>query len=41
MIERLETKAAVPDATGQTNERPITVGGISLRLRLLRKRKAD
>jgi hypothetical protein len=40
MIERFETKAAVPDAAGQTNERPIAISGVGLRLRLGQKPKA-
>ena len=41
MIECLKAKGAVPDAGGQTDERPVAKGGISLRLRLLGKRKTD
>src|SRR5439155_284837 len=41
LIERLETKAAVPDACAQIDQGPAAIGRISLRLRLLRKRKAD
>jgi len=41
LIERLETKSAVLHACGQTDQGPAAIGRIGLRLRLLRKRKAD